>query len=146
VYLWLLGVLVVLGILLGKAVELDSTRAERQRELQILLVGDAYRQAIASFVNAPGGDGRDPQAIDELLNDQRFGRPMHHLRRAYPDPETGQSWLPVMDGQQLVGVHSAGTRAPHKQQGFGSQQKDFENAASLGDWHFVYARAATKSP
>ncbi|GAB3251243.1 hypothetical protein [Chitinimonas naiadis] len=147
VYLWLLGVLVVVGVMLGKAVDLASTRAERQREVQLMQVGDAYRRAISSYVQAPGADGRLPQQLTDLLLDPRFVQPVHHLRQLYRDPETGGELELIRDEQQgIAGVYSASTRAPHKQRDFPARYQQFEKAERLADWQFIYTRADSKTP
>ncbi|WP_374354716.1 hypothetical protein [Chitinimonas sp.] len=146
VYLWLMGILVVMGLLLGKAVEVQASRAERQREAMVLTIGEAYRQAIGSYMQAPGSNGQYPTRLEDLLTDNRFPVPVHHLRQAYPDPETGGEWVLIKEGQAIVGVHSASTRAPFKRQNFPARYKDFESAATIGDWQFIYTRTAAKSP
>src|SRR5690348_13828810 len=68
-YLWMLGVLAVMVLLLGRAVEVDITQGDRLRERLLLQVGDEYRRAIASYVQAPGANGQYPRQLEDLLQD-----------------------------------------------------------------------------
>ncbi|WP_154668059.1 type II secretion system protein [Pseudoduganella violaceinigra] len=142
-YLWMLGLLAVMALLLGRAVEVDLTQGERLREKQLLEVGDEYRRAIASYVQAPGANGHYPRSLEDLLQDPRFPVVVRHLRRMRPDPETGGEWslLRGPDGS-LIGVASRSSRAPHKRSGFATINADFEGKTTLAEWRFTYQATA----
>lgn len=142
-YLWMLGVLAVMILLLGRAVEVDITQGERLRERLLLQVGDEYRRAIASYVQAPGANGQYPRRLEDLLQDPRFPVAVRHLRRLRPDPETGGEWalLRGPDGA-LIGVASKSARAPHKRTGFDTANADFEEKATLAEWRFIVQAGA----
>lgn len=142
-YLWMLGVLAVMVLLLARAVEVDIMQGERRREQLLLQVGDEYRRAIASYVQAPGANGQYPRQLEDLLQDPRFPVAVRHLRRLRPDPETGGDWtlLRGPDGA-LIGVASKSARAPHKRTGFGSADADFEGKPTLAEWKFIYQPGA----
>lgn len=119
-----------------------QTQTRRQKEEQLLFVGDQYRRAIASYygVVPPGGARSLPQSIENLLNDQRFPTPIQHLRQAYPDPMTGKSdWVLVRAGSGVAGVHSRSTLEPFKQGGFEQRYRSFEGKLSYADWVFTVA-------
>lgn len=119
-----------------------QTQTRREKEEQLLFVGDQYRRAIASYygVVPPGGARSLPQSIENLLNDQRFPTPMQHLRQAYPDPMTGKAdWVLVRAGTGIAGVHSRSTLEPFKQSGFELRYRVFEGKKSYEDWVFVVA-------
>lgn len=123
----------------GSMVQLYQTQTQREKEAQLLFVGDQYRRAIYSYFNAfpPGSARALPQSLDDLLYDVRFPTPMQHLRRMYPDPMTGKAdWQLVSEGNGIVGVRSRSTLAPFKVSDFAQPYKTFENKTSYADWVF----------
>jgi type II secretory pathway pseudopilin PulG len=121
-------------------VEMHQTQTRREKEEQLLFVGDQYRRAIASYyaMVPPGGARALPKSIDDLLNDRRFPKPVQHLRKAYPDPITGKpDWdlIPGVGG--FVGVRSRSTMEPIKKSGFTQGYKLFENRTSYSQWEFA---------
>jgi hypothetical protein len=63
-----------------------------------------------------------------------------YLRRLYPDPITGEAFIPIPapDGG-VMGVRSASTRKPVKAAGFQAYQTTFAAAKSYQQWEFSYA-------
>ncbi len=138
----LIVLLFVLLTTLGASsmVQMHQTQTRREKEEQLLFVGDQYRRAIASYygVTPPGGARSLPRSIDDLLNDRRFPTPIQHLRRAYPDPMTGQVvWAFVRTGGGISGVYSLSTQTPIKRSGFPEMYRRFEAGASYADWVFA---------
>lgn len=141
VLLALLVALALLAVGLMGAVDVWRISRQRDREQELLFVGDQYRQAIRSYYStAPRGGQRGyPTSLEVLLEDDRFPTPVHHLRRAYPDPVTGQAeWGLLKAGDRIVGVYSLSEAAPIKKAGFGPAQQAFKDAASYKDWVFAY--------
>lgn len=137
----LIVLLFVLLTTLGASsmVQMHQTQTRREKEEQLLFVGDQYRRAIASYygVTPPGGARSLPRSIDDLLNDQRFPTPMQHLRQAYPDPMTGKvDWVFVRSGSGISGLRSQSTLEPIKKNGFPDLYKRFEVGTSYADWVF----------
>jgi hypothetical protein len=78
-------------------------------------------------------------SVDDLLEDKRFPVPLHHLRRAYPDPMTGKNdWLFLRYGDRIFGIYSGSTAAPVKHANFPRRYADFVDAKTYGDWQFFY--------
>lgn len=116
-----------------------TTVAQREKEAELLFVGEQYRRAIESYQQrGPGSEKPYPPSLEALLQDPRFPMPVRHLRRLYPDPMTGRpEWGLVRDAQGgIVGVHSLGEGAPIKTAGFTAIQEGFESASSYRDWVF----------
>lgn len=130
-------------------VQMHKTQTKREREEQLLFVGEQFRKAVQSYYNSipPNGVRAMPKSLEDLLVDNRFPTPLTHLRRIYPDPMTGNAeWgLVTADAPQsgIAGVYSLGTDAPLKSAGFPERYKDFKGKASYQDWRFVYK---TQSP
>jgi type II secretory pathway pseudopilin PulG len=143
----LIGLLLVMalsGMWLMAAVDLWTLVRQREREQELLFAGDAYRQAIRQYYfGAPPGVPRSlPRSLEVLLEDDRYPRPVHHLRRLYPDPMTGSTqWGERRLGDFLVGVYSLSEAPPIKQAGFAAADAGFEDKRRYKDWVFTFAEA-----
>jgi type II secretory pathway pseudopilin PulG len=141
----------LLMLLLGSlaamaAAEVWATTRQREREAELLFVGDQYRQAIRRYYYAaPRGRPKTyPTRLEDLLEDNRFPQPAHHLRRLYPDPMTGRpEWRLVRYGNQLIGVSSLSTDRPLKQAGFSAADIEFEGRSGYRDWVFKFTPAGS---
>jgi hypothetical protein len=110
-YLAVLFIALILAIYSGVAYERLDTIMRRDKEQEWLFVGKQYQQAIASYYNQPP-DGVKvlPDSVDELVEDKRFLRAKHHLRKVYLDPMTGGSWLLLQnENHKIIGVGSNAT-------------------------------------
>lgn len=132
---------VALSLASTVAVQQAQTLARREREAQLLWVGNQYRQALESYKAAtPVGAPPNPQKLTELLGDPRSPRPLRHLRELYPDPMTGRAdWILVAAQGRIVGVRSASTQRPLKVAGFNARDAAFVQAKTYGDWVFTTA-------
>lgn len=143
----LLGLLIVLtlsGIALMAAVDVWTLQRQREREEQLIFVGNEYRQAILRYYfSAPSGSPRMlPSSLESLLEDDRYPNPVRHLRRLYPDPITGDSdWGVVHAGDRLAGVFSLSEAQPIKQAGFPSVYENFTGTSSYREWIFAFKGA-----
>jgi len=135
VLLALLIMLVLVGVGALGAAEVWSTTLKRERETELLFVGEQYRRAIQSYWKMSPGRRAYPPSIDVLLTDNRFPNPVHHLRRVYRDPmtESGE-FEPILQSNALMGIHSVSTDAPIKQANFAAPYKQFEKAESYAQW------------
>lgn len=129
--------LLSLATLLPLRQEQQAMRREREREL--LFIGDQYRQAIASYAAAtPGGVPQGPKTLADLLEDKRYPSPRRHLRRLYADPMTGAAdWTLLMEQGAIAGVASRSAREPLKHSGFSAADRDFADAGSYAEWKFM---------
>jgi type II secretory pathway pseudopilin PulG len=137
-YVGLLVAVVMMGLVLTAVSRVWRTTEQRERETQLLFVGHAFRMAISSYY---ASGHRFPNALEDLLQDERFPIPKRHLRRLYPDPITGQTdWTLVLtpDGNGIMGIASSSTRAPFKRAGFDPVDDAFKDADCYCSWQFVY--------
>jgi len=138
----LVGALVLVAVLgLGMALlgTVWKTAAVREKEAELLFVGDQFRLAIESFQDAPaGGVSRLPKSFQELLLDTRFPNTVRHLRRIYRDPMTGSSEWGLILGADggISGVYSLAPGAPLKTGNFSARHENFTGAKSYEDWRF----------
>lgn len=138
----LFGVLLLLllaGLTALAGAEVWATALKREREAQLLFVGEEYRRAIESYWRAsPGPVKTLPVSLDVLLEDDRFPMPVRHLRRLYPDPVDGTAaWGLVKAGNGILGVHSLAESMPLKHSGFPPHLLGFEGAPTYRHWRFV---------
>ncbi len=150
-FLAVLFFIAVLGVQLAALGTLWHTAVRREKEAELLFIGDEFRRAIARFysVSTPGGKvQRYPQSLDELLLDPRFPAPVRHLRRVYRDPMTGlNDWgLQRNEAGGIVGVHSLSTARPLKVAGFREVDKDFTGKARYDQWIFVPVASQPVTP
>lgn len=141
VLLALLLAMALLGIGLMAAVDVWALTRQRERETELLFVGDQYRQAIRRYyVAAPAGGQRVyPPSLEVLLEDDRFPVPVRHLRRSYADPITGKAdWGQLRAGDRIVGIYSLSEAPPLKKAGFPARDSSFADAASYKDWVFAF--------
>jgi len=136
----LLLMLMLVGIGALSAAEIWSTARKREREVELLWVGDQYRHAIESYWRiTPGPRKVLPSSISQLLNDDRFPNPVHHLRQAYRDPMAEDvDFEPVIINNALVGVHSTSKAAPMKHAHFPKRYVQFASAEDYSQWQFIF--------
>jgi type II secretory pathway pseudopilin PulG len=140
-YVGLLLAVALAGVALAAAGTLWSTAAQRDREVELLFVGDQFRRAIGSYYEGTPGAKRYPLKLEDLLEDKRLATTRRHLRQVYADPMTGSpDWelVRLPDGA-IVGVHSRAEGKPMKVANFAPRDESFADAASYRDWVFAYA-------
>ncbi|MGQ0544172.1 MAG: type II secretion system protein [Betaproteobacteria bacterium] len=136
-YVAVLILVATLGAVGAAYGELTSHAAQREREQELLFVGDQFRKAIASYYRH--GE-RYPATLAELLRDSRHPHPVRHLRRIYRDPLTGGTeWglVRAPDGG-ILGVHGLSQERPIKSGGFAYRDRAFADATSYAQWQFVH--------
>jgi hypothetical protein len=145
----LAGALLLIGVLgAGMAAygELASHAARREKEQELLFVGNQFRQAIAYYYErTPGGAKRFPQTLEDLLEDKRYPMPQRYLRKLYNDPITGKPQWGVIQAPEggIMGVHSLSELPPIKTSGFGARDRTLADTGRYSDWHFSYVPRPT---
>ncbi|MBN9461386.1 MAG: type II secretion system protein [Burkholderiales bacterium] len=127
-------------VLAGEGV-LWSMQRQRDREEELLFVGDQMRRAIASYYEtSPGPVKRYPDSLQALLDDRRQLSARRHLRRVYADPMTGRpQWgLVIAPDGGVMGVYSTSGATPLKRAGFAERDAEFTGKARYSEWVFLY--------
>jgi type II secretory pathway pseudopilin PulG len=141
-YFGLLIAVAVLGVGLAATGQVWRTAAAREKERELLFIGNQYRTAIMNYhASTPGGLVRYPRRLEDLVEDHRTPAVRRYLRRVYPDPITGEDkWgiVPASDGG-IAGVFSLSEQHPLKIAGFTGADARFEDAERYSDWKFAYA-------
>ena len=126
--------------------EVWHTSALREKEAELLYVGNEYRKAIARYYLS-GPQRQYPKSLSDLIRDPRQPGTVRHLRRLYPDPITGkEEWglVKSADGG-IAGVYSLSENIPLKISGFRVRDAAFEGKTRYADWQFAFAAPQTQS-
>ena len=126
----------VMGAGLAAYGELASHAAQREKERELLFVGNQFRQAIGAYYErSPGGAKRLPRTLEELLADKRYPMPRRYLRRLYADPITGKREWGFIQGPDggIMGVYSLSEARPVKTGGATSQGIRVESGLNGGE-------------
>lgn len=141
-YLTVLAAIAVAGVVLAKAGIDWGHAGQREKERELLYVGNQYRRAIALYYErTPGATKRYPARLEDMLTDTRYSSPQHYLRKLYRNPFTNQQqWgtIKAPDGG-IMGVYSLSDTAPLKRTNFNFENRAFEGATKYSDWKFFYA-------
>ena len=140
-YIVALFLVATLSVISLQAVERSLTKDRRDKEAQLLYVGQAYRQAILTYYeNSPGTAKAYPPDLQSLLQDSRTTTLQRPLRRLYWDPMTASStWGTVISPSGgIMGVYSLSTQQPIKIAGFPVALTSFTGATSYQQWQFTY--------
>lgn len=146
-FLTLLFAIALSGIALAGTGALWQLESRREKEKELLFVGNEYRKAIGSYASrTPEGSPPFPERLEDLLQDNRYPTPVRHLRRLYRDPMSpdGQ-WELIREQGRITGVVSRSEDAPIKVAGFSKDFENFEGAKSYRQWRFMGA-ALTPAP
>ncbi|TLS17590.1 MAG: type II secretion system protein [Betaproteobacteria bacterium] len=140
-YLLALFAVGAIGLVALRAIPLVETFEQREKEVELIYVGQQFRQAIGNYYQStPGTLKRYPSKLEDLILDRRFVGIKRHLRRIYVDPFTCQSqWGLVKDGDGGIrGVYSLHDGQPIKQEQFREVDAGLAGAKSYREWQFVY--------
>ena len=162
IYIWMLFTVTIAGILLAAMGQVWQVKAQREREKELLLVGEQFRQAVMSYYNSvSGGDKKYPQSLEDLLLDKRGPKPERHLRKIFLDPMTkNNEWglveEPVPEQTSgsgarvsrsdlgIIGVYSLSRQGPIKSENFPDHYSTFAEASTYQDWQFVFSQESTE--
>lgn len=136
IYIALLMGLAMISIFLSATSEVWTQTRQREKEEELLYVGNDIRAAITRFYQQ---SRRFPMTLDELVEDKRNpAKVMRFLRKQYADPMTNNGpWGEVrLPGGQLVGVFSLSQEAPLKVAGFALRDKNFADKEHYSEWVF----------
>ncbi len=137
-YVVVLALVAIMGIGLAAIGPLWAEEAQREREDELLRVGQLYADAIARYHKAsPGSAKLYPATLEVLLSDTRFVGTMRHLRALYPDPVgNGRPWglLRGADGG-IRGVYSQSEATPLRRVALRSPT--LAPATRYSEWQFI---------
>jgi type II secretory pathway pseudopilin PulG len=126
----------MMGLALTQAVPMWQTVQQRDKEEELLFVGNQFRRAIARYYAAGGAY---PRQLEDLVKDPRFPGVRRFLRKVYRDPITGGAeWgLVKLPGDLITGVYSLSEAEPIKKAEFSLADQSFEGKTKYSEWQFV---------
>jgi type II secretory pathway pseudopilin PulG len=136
-YLLVLFALAALGLSLAGTGQVWHTTAQREKEADLLFVGNQYRRAIESYYKqSPDAVKQYPLKLEDLLEDKRFPTPKRHLRQLYRDPMTGSGdWGLMKAADRIVGVYSTSDGSALKTT-FLERDAAFAGTSRYAEWVF----------
>lgn len=140
-YIALLFIVAIMGSVLAGVGTSWSKIAQREKEAELLFVGNQFRNAIRLYYNdMSSGMQTYPPRLEDLLLDPRQPAARRYLREIYLDPMTGsRKWGLVKSPEGFVmGVYSLSAARPIKQKNFKMIDVMFENQPKYSDWKFIY--------
>jgi type II secretory pathway pseudopilin PulG len=144
-YIGILLAIALIGTQLALAGVIWSFQQDRQKERELLFVGDQFRTAIGRYYLNPQGPQKEyPKRLEDLVRDSRYPGTVRHIRKIYADPITGKArWrLVTTPDCRIIGVYSLSEKAPIKVGNFSPPYNALEKKARYADWQFVYAVGA----
>lgn len=143
-YVGVLLLVAIVGIALASTATVWHFQVQRDKERELLIIGNEFRLALDRYAAAiPGSGRRFPLRLEDLLLDERMAAKQRHLRRIYRDPMTGRSdWglVRTADGQ-IIGVHSLSNGATIKKANFGLKDQSLTGKSTYGQWVFMASNA-----
>ncbi len=159
IFLWALFAAALAGIMLAGTGQVWQITSQREKEKELLFVGEQFRQAVMSYYNNDdaGGANQYPESLEQLLEDKRGIVTKRHLRKIFvdpmtnttdwglveePEPEQEESSVSISSGKKkgIIGVYSLSKGMPMKVGNFKEHNEDFSDAVTYQDWKFVFAQ------
>lgn len=140
-YLAILFAIAIVGVVLAATGINWSQTVQREKERELLFVGNQLRQAIALYYErSPGTVKQYPRTLNDLLKDERQLGIQRYLRKIYLDPMTRKAdWgIEVAPDGGVMGVHSISDAVPLKSASFDYADQSFEGATKYSGWVFEY--------
>ncbi len=140
-YLVVLLLVAAMGFGLAAVGEFTSHAEQRAKEVELLFVGEQFRQAIGAYYEStPGVTKRYPPTLEDLLKDTRYPAAKRYLRRVYVDPMTAKAEWGIVQapGGGIMGVYSRSSAEPVKTGAFAPANQAFTGATHYSDWQFSY--------
>ena len=143
-YLALLFWVALIGVGLAALGEFWSTASRREKEAELLFVGEQFRRAIVAYqaVNKGRGDGL-PQSLEALLGDAKDVPLRRYLRKVFVDPMTGTNQWGLLRSPTggIQGVYSLSEERPFRETGF-PPESGLTGGSRYSDWKFAVPGAA----
>lgn len=146
-YIGALFIVFLISLNLTLASVLYSFSLQREKEQQLIFIGNQFKQAIENYYfKSPGVVKRYPQNFNDLLADNRFVNTQRHLRRIYKDPMTSKAdWgiVKAYDGG-IMGVYSLSEQKVLKTSNFSEENIALESKTFYSDWKFTFEPVAAQ--
>lgn len=139
-YVAVLAIVAIAGIALAAIGTRVADRVQREREQQLLRVGQLYAQALLAYHRgSPGSDKTWPRDVRDLLQDPRMLGTVRYLRAPYTDPMMpGQPFALIRAADDTIrGVYSTSTATPFHDAPMDLGVVALPPAQHYADWQFI---------
>lgn len=139
-YVWMLALLALMGIALSVVGPLWSDAVRREREQDLLRVGQLYARALRTYQEAgPGSVKPYPETLEALLEDRRHLGTHRYLRKLYADPiDPSRPWGLVRDSSNGIrGIYSTSLLPPLRREALDLGEVKLPAARSYQEWIFA---------
>jgi len=139
-YIAMLIFIAIMGVVLASVGEVWHMTMRREKEKELLFVGQQFRQALDQYSSfAMAGSMRYPMSLEDLLQDPRYPNTKRYLRKLFNDPITGSSNWGLFKGPsgEIYGVYSLSEDEPIKKHHFSLINAGFEEKIKYSDWVFM---------
>ena len=138
-YLLMLFFVFLLGLGLGRSLDVFSLMDQRQKEQELLYVGKIYQEAIRQYYFSGQEKNKYPSNLEDLLKDPRYIVTRRYIRKLYLDPLTNKDFLPIYSAEGgICGVKSSSKKRPIKIFFKEDDFQRFNNAKTYQQWEFRY--------
>ena len=148
-YLSALFLVGAMGVGLVAIGESWSHARQREKEAELIWIGNKFTQAIGLYYQrSPGAVKRYPEKLEDLLEDRRYLSTQRYLRKIYTDPMSGKAaWgLVAAPGGGIMGVFSAAEGKPVRSGPPARDGNSAGKAMSYRDWPFIYEPPTVTTP
>ncbi|WP_293005571.1 hypothetical protein [Nitrosomonas sp.] len=140
VYLWALFSIALAGVIMAGAAQVWQAKSQRDKEAELLFIGEQFRKAIMSYHNS--GTKQYPEKLEDLLQDGRAINVQRHLRKIYLDPITNsEEWGLIEETPANTAAGAAAT-----QNNAASNQRSATNPSSATNPNTTSGMGAASSP
>lgn len=146
-YVAVLFSLILFGLGLAQIGPMLADQAQRDRERELLQIGEEVVRAIRAYhLGTPGEVKRLPSGWNDLLEDRRLVQVRRHLRRIPRDPLSNSiEWEVIRDGSgAMLGIRSKAPGVPFRTAGLLVDGRPLPSASRYRDWSFVYEPLFTR--
>lgn len=140
-YVAMLFALAIFGVALASIGEVWSVASHREKEQELIDIGNAYIRAISTYyLRSPGTLKIYPKKLEDLIDDKRFVGTERHLRKIYRDPFTNtQEWglVRAADGG-IMGIYSLSEQTTWRKQPLIVGDNFLVAGTRYSEWKFIY--------
>jgi type II secretory pathway pseudopilin PulG len=140
-YIGVLLAVVFIGVGLAATGTVWQQTRQREKERELLFVGNQFRQALERYYeNPPPGKAKQfPQKLEDLLRDDRHPDVRRYLRKLYPDPMTSGAEWGLLRGtdKAIVGLYSLSDGEPLKTANFDPEDAELVGKRHYHEWRFI---------
>ncbi len=138
-YIGILIAVAIMGLLLSEFAVFWQKTVQREKEKELIEIGDEFRRAIGAYYEHSPGVSSFPTSLEDLLLDKRLPAIRRYLRKIYVDPMTGGTeWGLVKAGDGITGVYSLSENPPVKQANFSKDDASLSGKKHYSEWVFSY--------